>query len=144
MFDSALALPLAACLGLAFGMRLRPLPFAPRRLPTLLAPALMLAPRLLARLAGIPALARPPNLVEEFGRRGGGRDLLGCPIFAWRGRKRLGAGNRCELAPLAPEAERFQDRAELLARAADHRHQIGHHAEAAVSRRAGRRGDAAL
>ena len=44
---------------------------------------------------------------------------------------------RHELSPLAPEAERLQDRGEILARAADQRHQLGHHAEAAVAGRAG-------
>src|SRR6185437_7009728 len=76
-------------------------------------------------LTGIFAFAGAPDLLELLRRRGS--------RFADLGRGRLGRGGcgsgfgsalpGCELPPLASKAERFQDRGELFAGAADHRHQ---------------------
>ena len=72
------------------------------------------------------ALARAPNLVEHL--RPEGR------VRRWGGSVR----QRGEPPPLQPEAERFQDRGELLARAADHRHEFRHHPEAPIAGRSWR------
>ena len=113
------------------GRMLDPLPLRLRAMGRRLSPLGFLrlgarfVPRLVARVLVVTcssALAWTPDLVDG--------DRLGCGGGVRRFRLRRSCS--CERPPLAPEAERLQDRGELFARATDHRHQLRHHPKAAI------------